>query len=154
MKFLLKDNIVFLNSLRVDGKKIVFTNGCFDIIHVGHIRYLSKAKELGDILIVGLNSDESVKKLKGDNRPINSFEDRAILLSSLRFVDSVIMFKELTPDNLIKQIVPDILVKGGDYKLEDIVGYQTVIENGGQVKTLSFYDGYSSSNYINKIKKP
>tara|TARA_X000000368_G_scaffold356010_1_gene297899 strand:- start:360 stop:824 length:465 start_codon:yes stop_codon:yes gene_type:complete len=154
MKFLLKDNIDFLNSLRVDGKKIVFTNGCFDIIHVGHIRYLSKAKELGDILIVGLNSDESVKKLKGDNRPINSFEDRAILLSSLRFVDSVIMFKEQTPDNLIKQIVPDILVKGGDYKLEDIVGYQTVIENGGQVKTLSFYDGYSSSNYINKIKKP
>ena len=154
MKFLLKDNIDFLNSLRVDGKKIVFTNGCFDIIHVGHIRYLSKAKELGDILIVGLNSDKSVKKLKGDNRPINSFEDRAILLSSLRFVDSVIMFKEQTPDNLIKQIVPDILVKGGDYKLEDIVGYQTVIENGGQVKTLSFYDGYSSSNYINKIKKP
>jgi rfaE bifunctional protein, domain II len=145
MKFLLKDNIDFLNSLRVDGKKIVFTNGCFDIIHVGHIRYLSKAKELGDILIVGLNSDESVKKLKGDNRPINSFEDRAILLSSLRFVDSVIMFKEQTPDNLIKKIVPDILVKGGDYKLEDIVGYQTVIENGGQVKTLSFYDGYSSS---------
>ena len=138
----------------MDGKKIVFTNGCFDIIHVGHIRYLSKAKELGDILIVGLNSDESVKKLKGDNRPINSFEDRAILLSSLRFVDSVIMFKEQTPDNLIKKIVPDILVKGGDYKLEDIVGYQTVIENGGQVKTLSFYDGYSSSNYINKIKKP
>ena len=154
MKFLLKDNIDFLNSLRVDGKKIVFTNGCFDIIHVGHIRDLSKAKELGDILIVGLNSDESVKKLKGDNRPINSFEDRAILLSSLRFVDSVIMFKEQTPDNLIKKIVPDILVKGGDYKLEDIVGYQTVIENGGQVKTLSFYDGYSSSNYINKIKKP
>ena len=154
MKFLLKDNIDFLNSLRVDGKKIVFTNGCFDIIHVGDIRYLSKAKELGDILIVGLNSDESVKKLKGDNRPINSFEDRAILLSSLRFVDSVIMFKEQTPDNLIKKIVPDILVKGGDYKLEDIVGYQTVIENGGQVKTLSFYDGYSSSNYINKIKKP
>ena len=154
MKFLLKDNIDFLNSLRVDGKKIVFTNGCFDIIHVGHIRYLSKAKELGDILIVGLNSDESVKKLKGDNRPINSFEDRAILLSSLRFVDSVIIFKEQTPDNLIKKIVPDILVKGGDYKLEDIVGYQTVIENGGQVKTLSFYDGYSSSNYINKIKKP
>ena len=150
----MKDNIDFLNSLRVDGKKIVFTNGCFDIIHVGHIRYLSKAKELGDILIVGLNSDESVKKLKGDNRPINSFEDRAILLSSLRFVDSVIMFKEQTPDNLIKKIVPDILVKGGDYKLEDIVGYQTVIENGGQVKTLSFYDGYSSSNYINKIKKP
>lgn len=154
MKFLLKENLDFLNTLKEDGKKIVFTNGCFDIIHVGHIRYLSKAKELGDILIIGLNSDESIKKLKGEDRPVNCFEDRAILLSSLRFVDSVIMFEEQTPDNLIKQIIPDILVKGGDYKLEDIAGYQTVTENGGQVKTLSFYDGYSSSNYINKIKKP
>ena len=120
MKFLLKENLDFLNTLKEDGKKIVFTNGCFDIIHVGHIRYLSKAKELGDILIIGLNSDESVKKLKGEDRPVNCFEDRAILLSSLRFVDSVIMFEEQTPDNLIKQIIPDILVKGGDYKLEDI----------------------------------
>ena len=154
MKFLLKENLDFLNTLKEDGKKIVFTNGCFDIIHVGHVRYLSKAKELGDILIIGLNSDKSVKKLKGEDRPVNCFEDRAILLSSLRFVDSVIMFEEQTPDNLIKQIIPDILVKGGDYKLEDITGYQTVIKNGGQVKTLSFYDGYSSSNYINKIKKP
>ena len=109
---------------------------------------------MGDILIIGLNSDESIKKLKGEDRPVNCFEDRAILLSSLRFVDSVIMFEEQNPDNLIKQIIPDILVKGGDYKLEDIAGYQTVTENGGQVKTLSFYDGYSSSNYINKIKKP
>ena len=153
MKFQLKDNINFLKKIREDNKKIVFTNGCFDILHVGHVRYLSKAKKLGNILIVGLNSDQSVKKLKGDNRPINIFEDRAMLLSSLRFVDLVIMFEEKTPENLIKKIKPDILVKGGDYNIEDIVGYKTVIENGGEVKVLRFHEGYSSSNYINKIKK-
>ena len=106
-----------------------------------------------NILIVGLNSHESVKKLKGDDRPINTFEDRAMLLSSLRFVDLVIIFEEQTPENLIKEIKPDILVKGGDYDPKDIIGYKTVIENGGQVKVLGFHDGYSSSNYINKIKK-
>ena len=153
MKFQLKDNINFLKKIKEENKKIVFTNGCFDILHVGHIRYLSKAKKLGNILIVGLNSDKSVKKLKGDNRPINIFEDRATLLASLRFVDLVIIFEEKTPENLIKKIKPDILVKGGDYNIEDIVGYKTVIENGGEVKVLGFQDGYSSSNYINKIKK-
>ena len=122
-------------------------------MHVGHIRYLAQAKKLGDFLIIGLNSDSSVKELKGEDRPINSFEDRATLLLAIESVDSVIMFEEQTPENLIKDIVPDILVKGGDYNIEDIVGYQTVIQNGGQVKTLSFYDGYSSTNYINKIKK-
>ena len=153
MKFLLKDNTSFLRKAFEKCKKIVFTNGCFDMPHVGHIRYLSKAKKLGNILIVGLNSDESVKKLKGDDRPINTFEDRAMLLSSLRFVDLVIIFEEQTPENLIKEIKPDILVKGGDYDPKDIIGYKTVIENGGQVKVLGFHDGYSSSNYINKIKK-
>ena len=153
MKFQLKDNINFLKKIKEENKKIVFTNGCFDILHVGHVRYLSKAKKLGNILIVGLNSDKSVKKLKGDNRPINIFEDRATLLASLRFVDLVIIFEEKTPENLIKKIKPDILVKGGDYNIEDIVGYKTVIENGGEVKVLGFQDGYSSSNYINKIKK-
>lgn len=153
MKFQLKDNINFLKKIKEENKKIVFTNGCFDILHVGHVRYLSKAKKLGNILIVGLNSDKSVKKLKGDNRPINIFEDRAMLLSSLRFVDLVIIFEEKTPENLIKKIKPDILVKGGDYDIKDIVGYKTVIENGGEVKVLGFQDGYSSSNYINKIKK-
>ena len=123
------------------------------LLHVGHIRYLAQAKKLGDFLIIGLNSDSSVKELKGEDRPINSFEDRATLLSAIESVDSVIMFEEQTPENLIKDIVPDILVKGGDYNIEDIVGYQTVMQNGGQVKTLSFYDGYSSTNYINKIKK-
>lgn len=153
MRFLLKDNIEIINRIKAERKKIVFTNGCFDLLHVGHIRYLAQAKKLGDFLIIGLNSDSSVKELKGEDRPINSFEDRATLLSAIESVDSVIMFEEQTPENLIKDIVPDILVKGGDYNIEDIVGYQTVIQNGGQVKTLSFYDGYSSTNYINKIKK-
>jgi len=153
MQFLLKDNIEIINRIKADRKKIVFTNGCFDLLHVGHIRYLAQAKRLGDFLIIGLNSDSSVKELKGVDRPINSFEDRATLLSAIESVDLVIMFEEQTPENLIKDIVPDILVKGGDYNIEDIVGYQTVMQNGGQVKTLSFYDGYSSTNYINKIKK-
>ena len=153
MRFLLKDNIEIINRIKAERKKIVFTNGCFDLLHVGHVRYLAQAKKLGDFLIIGLNSDSSVKELKGEDRPINSFEDRATLLSAIESVDSVIMFEEQTPENLIKDIVPDILVKGGDYNIEDIVGYQTVIQNGGQVKTLSFYDGYSSTNYINKIKK-
>ena len=153
MRFLLKDNIEIINRIKAERKKIVFTNGCFDLLHVGHIRYLAQAKKLGNFLIIGLNSDSSVKELKGEDRPINSFEDRATLLSAIKSVDLVIMFEEQTPENLIKDIVPDILVKGGDYNIEDIVGYQTVIQNGGQVKTLSFYDGYSSTNYINKIKK-
>jgi rfaE bifunctional protein nucleotidyltransferase chain/domain len=153
MRFLLEDNIEIINRIKAERKKIVFTNGCFDLLHVGHVRYLAQAKKLGDFLIIGLNSDSSVKELKGEDRPINSFEDRATLLSAIESVDSVIMFEEQTPENLIKDIVPDILVKGGDYNIEDIVGYQTVMQNGGQVKTLSFYDGYSSTNYINKIKK-
>ena len=153
MQFLFKDNIDIIKKIKAERRKIVFTNGCFDLLHVGHIRYLSKAKKLGDFLIIGLNSDRSVKKLKGKDRPINSFEDRATLLSALNSVDLVIKFEEQTPENLIKDIVPDVLVKGGDYNIEDIVGYQIVIQNGGQVKTLSFYDGYSSTNYIDKINK-
>ena len=153
MKFLLKNNYSIINKIKSEGKKIVFTNGCFDLLHVGHIKYLSQAKDLGDILIIGLNSDKSVKKLKGNNRPINSFEDRAKLLAALKSVDLVIKFEEQTPENLIKEIIPDVLVKGGDYDIEEIVGYQTVIDNGGRVKTLSFYEGYSSTNYIDKINK-
>ena len=153
MQFLFKDNIDIIKKIKAERRKIVFTNGCFDLLHVGHIRYLSQAKKLGDFLIIGLNSDRSVKKLKGKDRPINSFEDRATLLSALNSVDLVIKFEEQTPEDLIKDIVPDVLVKGGDYNIEDIVGYQIVIQNGGQVKTLSFYDGYSSTNYIDKINK-
>ena len=153
MKFIFKENLNTINNLKSEKKKIVFTNGCFDLLHVGHIRYLSNAKKLGDFLIVGLNSDESVKILKGQNRPINQFEDRAMLLSALRSVDLVIMFEEQTPENLINKVVPNVLVKGGDYDIEDIAGYHTVIKNGGKVRTLDFYKGYSSTNYIKKINK-
>ena len=153
-KLLLNEEVAQLTKKFKKNKKIVaMLHGVFDVLHVGHIRYLSQAKKLGDFLIIGLNSDRSVKKLKGKDRPINSFEDRATLLSALNSVDLVIKFEEQTPENLIKDIVPDVLVKGGDYNIEDIVGYQIVIQNGGQVKTLSFYDGYSSTNYIDKINK-
>ena len=132
---------------------IVATNGCFDILHVGHIRYLSEAKSLGDILVVGINSDESVKNLKGPSRPINSLSDRSLLLSELVCVDYVVSFKEQTPLKLIKMIMPDILVKGGDYTLDNVVGSKEVIDTGGKVELLKFHDGYSSTNYIDKIKK-
>lgn len=134
------------------NKKIVFTNGCFDILHVGHIRLLNDAKKLGDILVVGINSDSSVKKLKGENRPINIESDRKTLLESLKSVDYVFTFVEDNPLNLIKKIRPNILVKGGDYN-ENIIGSDFVIENGGEVKILCFHEGYSSSKYINQIKK-
>ena len=142
-----------INSDRKDSKKIVFTNGCFDILHAGHIRYLSEAKSLGDILVIGINSDKSVKELKGPSRPINSLSDRALILSELRYVDYVVSFEEQTPLELIKIIMPDILVKGGDYTVETVVGSSEVIHSGGQVKLLQFHDGYSSTNYIDKIKK-
>jgi len=134
------------------NKKIVFTNGCFDILHVGHIRLLNDAKKLGDILVVGINSDSSVKKLKGENRPVNIESDRKTLLESLKSVDYVFTFDEDNPLNLIKKIRPNILVKGGDYN-ENIIGSDFVIENGGEVKILCFHEGYSSSKYINQIKK-
>ena len=135
------------------NKKIVFTNGCFDILHVGHIRLLNDAKKLGDILVVGINSDFSIKKLKGKDRPINIESDRKIILESLKSVDFVFIFEEDTPLNLIKKIKPNILVKGGDYSESNIVGSDFVKNNGGEVKTLSFHYGYSSSKYINQIKK-
>tara|TARA_X000000368_G_scaffold295378_1_gene235084 strand:- start:1910 stop:2383 length:474 start_codon:yes stop_codon:yes gene_type:complete len=148
------DNVInAINNHKIDSKKIVFTNGCFDILHVGHIRYLSEAKSLGDILVIGINSDKSVKELKGSSRPINSLSDRALMLSELSYVDYVISFEEQTPLELIKIIMPDILVKGGDYTVENVVGSSEVIHSGGQVKLLQFHNGYSSTNYIDKIKK-
>ena len=152
-KYQLKNVIKAINDDKKDSKKIVFTNGCFDILHVGHIRYLSEAKSLGDILVIGINSDKSVKELKGPSRPINSLSDRALILSELRYVDYVISFEEQTPLELIKIIMPDILVKGGDYTVETVVGSSEVIHSGGQVKLLQFHEGYSSTNYIDKIKK-
>lgn len=134
------------------GKKIVFTNGCFDILHIGHIRYLKKASKLGEILIVGVNSDLSVKRLKGDERPINTEQDRIEVLAALDFVDYVILFDEDTPYKLIKEIRPDVLVKGADYKPEDVVGKDIVEENGGKLELISFVDGKSTTNLINKIR--
>ncbi len=134
-------------------KKIVFTNGCFDIVHLGHIDYLSKAKDLGDILIIGLNTDESVNKLKGNHRPITDQHSRAMILAAFNFVDAVVYFGEQTPYELIKFVQPDVLVKGSDYKAEDIVGYDIVMERGGEIKTLDFLPGYSTSLIEKKIKE-
>jgi len=133
-------------------KRIVFTNGCFDLLHRGHIYYLSKARELGDVLVVGLNSDASVTLLKGPGRPVNNLQARAEVLGSLAFVDYIIVFEEETPLNLIKGLRPDILVKGGDYKKEDIVGYRELISRGGRVETIPLLKGYSSSRIIDRNK--
>lgn len=138
-------------ELRENGKTVVFTNGCFDIIHSGHTQYLAKARQMGDCLFLGLNSDASVKRLKGEERPINNQDDRAIVLDALKAVDYVVLFEEDTPFNLIKQILPNLLVKGGDYKAEDIVGYDIVTQHGGDVVTISFVEGKSTTNIINKI---
>ena len=141
-----------LSIWRFQNKKIVFTNGCFDIIHAGHVQYLQEAKALGDILIIGLNSDASVKRLKGAERPVNNQNDRAIVLSALKSVDYIVVFDEDTPYDLIKQIKPDILVKGGDWPENKIVGHDIVKANGGIVKSLSFRPGNSSTSIIEKMK--
>lgn len=141
-----------LAPLRSAGKKIVFTNGCFDLLHVGHVRYLQEARRLGDILVVGVNSDASVRRLKGPTRPVQIENDRAEILAALGCVDFSVLFTEDTPLNLIKQVLPDILVKGGDWKIESIVGADVVMENGGQVMSLQFVDGKSTTNLINKAK--
>jgi D-beta-D-heptose 7-phosphate kinase/D-beta-D-heptose 1-phosphate adenosyltransferase len=134
------------------GKKIVFTNGCFDILHRGHVTYLNQARDLGDLLIVGINSDESVKRLKGPERPVNMLEDRAYVLSALKSVDYVIPFEEDTPLNLINLIMPDILVKGGDYTIDRIIGAQEVLAHGGRVEIIPFVPGKSTSAIIDTIK--
>lgn len=134
-----------LNRLKFFSKKIVFTNGCFDILHRGHIDYLMKAAALGDYLIIGLNTDKSVKAIKGSKRPINDEQSRALILASLRFVDAVILFDSETPAGLIREIIPDVLVKGADYKPEEIAGYDTVVSHGGKVLTIDLLPGYSTS---------
>ena len=135
------------------GKKVVFTNGVFDLVHIGHITYLVKAAEAGDKLIVGLNNDASVKRLKGEGRPVNNEDSRSALLSAFFFVDAVVLFEEDTPLNLITALMPDVLVKGADYQVENIVGAKEVIANGGVVKTINFVEGYSSTSIIQKIKE-
>ena len=135
------------------NKKIVFTNGCFDLLHVGHVRYLKQAKSLADILIVGVNTDASVQKLKGPTRPIQNENDRAEILASLDSVDHSILFAEETPQLLIEMIKPDFLVKGGDWKIDQIVGSDFVLKNGGQVLSLQFVDEKSTTSLVEKFKK-
>lgn len=134
-------------------QKIVFTNGCFDLLHIGHLTYMARAAELGDKLIIGLNADSSVRLLKGEGRPVNNQQSRAALLAALFFVDAVVIFEEETPQSLIADLLPDVLVKGGDYTIDKIVGAKEVMANGGEVKTLTFVDGYSSTSIIEKIRQ-
>ena len=155
----IKDKIFDLDDLKnkvilwkKNGHKIVFTNGCFDIIHKGHIEILSKSSDLGDKLIVGLNSDSSVRNLKGNSRPIIDEDSRSIALAALSFVDAIVLFSEDTPIHLISTLNPDILAKGGDYEIRTIVGHEIVQKNGGEVILIPFVDGFSSTNIINKIK--
>lgn len=135
-----------------EGKKIVFTNGCFDILHSGHVLYLNEAKKQGEVLFLGLNSDASVKRLKGDNRPINSEDDRKYVLENLKSVDFVEIFEEDTPYELINLVQPKVLVKGGDWPVESIVGHDIVLKNGGEVKSLIFKEGYSTSKIIESVQ--
>ena len=134
------------------GNKIVFTNGCFDIIHRGHIEVLASTADLGNKLIIGLNSDQSITNIKGEGRPIIDEQSRAILLAALSFVDAIILFSQDTPLKLIGALLPDVLAKGGDYEIENIVGHEIVQQNGGKVKLIPFIDGYSSTSIIKKIK--
>ena len=142
-----------LTYWNLKNQKIVFTNGCFDILHRGHIEYLAQAANHGDILVIGLNTDNSVKRIKGDSRPVQDQVARAMVLASLQFVSAVIMFDEDTPYELIKRVQPDILIKGSDYKIEDIVGYDIVTAKGGEVVTIDFVEGYSTTSIIEKLKK-
>ncbi len=142
-----------VSRLKEQGKKIVFTNGCFDILHAGHITYLREAKRLGDVLVIGVNSDASVKRLKGESRPVNPLEDRELILSSLDFVDYVVAFEEDTPADLINAIMPDVLAKGGDYKVEDIVGAKEVMANGGEVVVIPFVEGKSTTGILKRLSK-
>jgi len=150
MLFSWKNIAVVVKKQKALGKSICFTNGCFDIIHSGHVTYLIKAKRLADILIVGLNSDDSVRRLKGEKRPINDQDDRAIVLSALKPVDYVVIFDQDTPYDLVKLIKPDIIAKGGDYTPESIVGADLVLDNGGQVIVIPLVEGKSTSNIIEK----
>ena len=156
----IQNKILSLNELlkvlvndKKEGKKIVFTNGCFDILHRGHIEYLAQAADLADLMIIGLNTDNSVSRLKGEDRPLQDETSRAISMAALQYVDYVVLFDEETPYDLIKSIRPDVLVKGSDYKIEDIVGYDILQKYGGKIKTIDFVDGYSTTKIVDKILK-
>ena len=144
----IKDIIIISNNLKKRGKIIVFTNGCFDILHIGHIDYLQKSKELGDILVVGINSDTSVKRLKGPERPINSEDDRALIIAALNFVDHVVIFDEDTPLNCIELLKPNIITKGGDWEESKVIGREIV----DQVVLLPYSEGKSTTNIIKNIR--
>ncbi|MEZ4906588.1 MAG: D-glycero-beta-D-manno-heptose 1-phosphate adenylyltransferase [Saprospiraceae bacterium] len=146
-----QDYLTIIDDWKREKNKIVFTNGCFDLLHSGHIMYLNEAKKNGDKLVIGLNSDESVRRLKGENRPIKGEDCRADILAFMGEIDMVVIFDEDTPLDLITKIVPDVLVKGGDWEIENIVGANVVIENGGTVKSLNFLDGHSTTNIVNKV---
>ena len=141
-----------IDRLKKEGKRIVFTNGCFDILHIGHTRYLYKARELGDFLIVAVNSDRSVRSIKGPDRPVVTENERAEMLAALGCVDMTVVFDEDTPYEVIKTLVPDVLVKGGDWKEENIVGADIVKKAGGEVKSTTFIEGSSTTNIINRIR--
>ena len=149
----LADASLQVKSWQKTGEKVVFTNGCFDLLHLGHVDYLEKARNLGDRLIVGLNTDSSVGRFKGPERPLQDQNSRARVLAALQFVDLVVFFDEDTPQNLISVLVPNILVKGSDYLAENIVGADVVKKNGGVVKTIDFVPGYSTTRIVEKIKR-
>lgn len=143
----------YLTDWSLKNQKIVFTNGCFDILHRGHVEYLAQAANHGDILVIGVNTDNSVRRIKGETRPVQDEYARAILLASLSFVSAIVLFDDDTPYNLIKKIQPDILIKGSDYNIDDIVGSDIVINKGGKVITIDFIEGYSTTSIIEKLKK-
>lgn len=153
--FTSKEDINFQRKLafwRFTGKKVVFTNGCFDILHRGHLEYLSKSADCGHAMVLGLNSDASVRSIKGESRPVQDETTRALLLAGFSFISAVVLFSEDTPYELIKTVQPDILVKGADYKPEQIVGYDIVMAKGGQVITIDLTEGFSTTSIVNKMK--
>ncbi|MHC2990817.1 hypothetical protein OB13_04180 [Pontibacter sp. HJ8] len=141
-----------LQTWRSQGQKIVFTNGCFDLLHLGHVDYLEKSRQLGDKLVLGLNTDASISRIKGPSRPLQDEKSRARVMASLLFVDAVVLFDEDTPLELIRAVQPDILVKGDDYTIENIVGQDVVTQRGGEVKTVPLVKGYSTTNIVKKIE--
>jgi D-beta-D-heptose 7-phosphate kinase/D-beta-D-heptose 1-phosphate adenosyltransferase len=146
------DLAAMVSEAKLQDESIVMTNGCFDFLHAGHVAYLEEAKSLGDRLIVAVNDDESVRRLKGDGRPVNALQDRMAVLAGLAAVDWVVPFSEDTPARLIQMMLPDVLVKGGDYRPDEIAGAKDVLKNGGEVRVLAFREGHSSSNIIDKLR--
>ncbi|MFQ5532355.1 MAG: D-glycero-beta-D-manno-heptose 1-phosphate adenylyltransferase [Candidatus Methylomirabilales bacterium] len=149
----LEELVTITRDLRRQGRQVVFTNGCFDLLHRGHVRYLDQAKTLGDVLIVAINSDASVRTLKGPDRPVMSHEERAELVASLGVVDYVIIFEEANPERVIQELEPDVLVKGGDWPVDQVIGRQLVESRGGQVLTLPYVEGASSSELLRRIQE-